>query len=141
MSSFIDNLTQQLRRDEGVRLKPYKDTVGKLTIGIGRNLDDTGISDSEANQLLANDIQRTQANLDAVLPWARNLDEPRYGVLLAMAFNMGTTGLLAFRNTLKLISGGSYAAAADEMLASKWAKQVGPRATRLAQQMRSGVWQ
>jgi lysozyme len=138
---MLERLITQLRRDEGVRLKPYKDTVGKLTIGIGRNLDDVGISNVEADTLLKNDIARTIADLDKQLPWWTKLDEARRGVILNMAFNMGIGGLLTFKNTLRLIEQARYNDAADSMLQSKWATQVGPRATRLAQQMRSGTWQ
>lgn len=137
----IDQLIPQLKRDEGTKLRAYKDSLGFLTIGTGRNLDAVGISQDEADLMLSNDIKRTQNSLDAVLPWAKNLDEARYGVLLNMAFNMGVSGLQGFRNTLKLISGGSFEAAADAMLASKWAQETGDRAKRLAQQMRTGVWQ
>jgi lysozyme len=58
------DLIEQLRRDEGVRLHPYTDTVGKLTIGVGRNLADMGISDAEATVLLQNDIDRTTVELN-----------------------------------------------------------------------------
>ena len=138
---MLEQLVPQLRRDEGVRLKPYKDTVGKLTIGVGRNLDDVGISAVEADTLLRNDIQRAVQDLNDKLPWTMQLDESRRGVLVNMAFNMGIAGLLQFKNTLAHIQAGRWADAAAGMLASKWATQVGPRATRLAKQMETGVWQ
>ena len=138
---MLDEIVKQLRRDESVRLMPYKDSVGLLTIGVGRCLDRVGISNVEADMLLKNDINRTMAALDKELPWWLTLDEARRGVLLNMTFNLGITGLLAFRNTLSMIQRGDYAGAAAGMLASKWAKQVGPRALRLAEQMRSGAWQ
>lgn len=131
-------MRSELIRDEGVRLKPYRDTVGKLTIGIGRNLDDVGISPVEAAQLLDSDIQRTAAELDAALPWWRGLDEVRQRVILNMAFNLGVAGLLGFKNTLINVRDGHYAAAAAGMLASKWAVQVGQRAQRLADMMMKG---
>jgi len=131
----------QLKRDEGLRLKPYKDSVGKLTIGYGRNLDDKGISQAEAEQMLHDDVRDTAAALQRALPWSAGLDDARLGVLLNMAFNMGVQALILFRNTLALIQAGDYDKAADEMLKSKWAAQVGPRAHRLALQMRSGEWQ
>jgi lysozyme len=138
---MIDHLIKQLRRDEGVRLKPYKDTVGKLTIGIGRNLDDVGISNVEADTLLKNDVTRAMADLDKHLPWWATLDDARRGVLVNMAFNLGIHGLLGFKNTLRMIETGRYNDAADNMLQSKWATQVGVRAQRLATQMRTGAWQ
>lgn len=134
----IDTMRTELMLDEGVKLKPYRDTVGKLTIGVGRNLDDVGISQGEAARLLDGDIQRTAGALDTALPWWRNLDEVRQRVLLNMAFNMGVAGLLGFKNTLAALQAGKYEAAAAGMLASKWAQQVGQRAQRLANMMQKG---
>lgn len=131
-------LIKELRRDEGVRLKPYRDSVGKLTVGIGRNLDDVGISDAEADFLLANDIARSVADLDRALPWWRTLDEVRQRVLANMAFNVGITKLLTFKNTLRMVKNAEYGAAAEAMKASLWHRQVGPRAVRLEQMMRDG---
>ncbi|WP_042624810.1 glycoside hydrolase family protein [Burkholderia plantarii] len=130
-------LVAELSRDEGRRLMPYTDTVGKITIGVGRNLTDVGISESECDMLLADDIDRTVAWLDAKLPWWRELDSVRQRVMVNMAFNMGG-GLLTFVNTLDAIKRGDYAAASKGMLDSKWARQVGARATRLAEMMTTG---
>mgnify|MGYP001023309749 CR=1 FL=1 len=132
----INLMRKELIRDEGLRLKPYKDTVGKTTIGIGRNLDDVGISKDEAYLMLDNDIQRTSDSLDKNLPWWKTLDEVRQRVILNMAYNLGINSLLGFKNTLAAIQAGRYNDAADGMLASKWATQVGARATRLADMMR-----
>lgn len=135
------NVFDQIKRDEGLRLTAYKDTVGKLTIGYGRNLDDKGITQDEADYMLNTDVREAAAAVNKNLPWAASLDDARLGVLINMAFNMGIQSLLLFRNTLALIQAGEYEQAADEMLKSKWAKQVGIRAVRLAEQMRKGVWQ
>ncbi|AOJ31428.1 glycoside hydrolase family protein [Burkholderia metallica] len=131
-------LMAELTRDEGRRLKPYVDTVGKTTIGVGRNLTDVGISDAECDAMLSNDIDRTVSWLDRNLPWWRQLDPVRQRVVINMAFNM-QGGLLTFTNTLAAMKRGDYEAAADGMIASKWAGQVGARATRLAAMMRSGA--
>jgi len=130
-----------LLRDEGVRLKPYRDSVGKLTIGIGRNLDDVGISLAEARMLLANDLEKVQSQISASLPWVRNLSVARQSVVENMAFNLGVNGLMAFKETLAWMEAGNYSAAADAMLQSVWARQVGIRADRLAAQMRTDEWQ
>ncbi|MCX8566817.1 MAG: lysozyme [Glomeribacter sp. 1016415] len=130
-------LISELKRDEGERFKPYFDTVGKITIGVGRNLTDGGISQSECEILLHNDIENTLAWLDRNLPWWRILDTVRQRVLINMAFNLGGK-LLTFGNTLVAIQHNDYAAAANGMLASKWATQVGQRALRLANTMRTG---
>jgi lysozyme len=135
----MDTLLAELRRDEGVRLKPYRCTAGKLTIGVGRNLDDVGISSDEADALLRNDVARVCSDLDARIPWWRGLDEVRQRVLVNMGFNLGISGLLGFKNTLRAVETGDYLGAAQGMLASKWAKQVGPRAERLALMMRDGA--
>ena len=137
-------LIEQLRLHEGERRKAYRDTVGKLTIGIGRNLDDKGLRRDEIEYLLANDIADSRADLDRYLPWWRGLDPVRQRVLIDMVFNMGAGspkggGLLSFVNTLSEIRRGEYAIAADMMLASKWAAQVGRRAVRLATMMRTGM--
>jgi len=137
----VTTLSAALVRDEGLRLKPYRCTAGKLTIGVGRNLDDCGISAPEAMALLANDIATVERELDAGAPWWRQLSEPRQHVLANMAFNLGTPGLLKFKNTLALMQAGKFDDAAHAMLASKWAGQVGARATRLARQMQTGVEQ
>lgn len=131
-------MVSELRRDEGERLKPYRCTAGKLTIGIGRNLDDVGISKDEAALMLNNDIDQVMRQLDRELPWWRSLDEVRQRVLVNMGFNLGVPGLLAFKNTLAAVQAGRYADAANGMLASRWAKQVGPRAARLAKMMQEG---
>lgn len=133
-----DVLMAELKRDEGIRLKPYRDTVGKLTIGVGRNLDDVGISPEEATALLQNDIANVTKALDGALPWWSGLDEVRQRVLANMAFNMGIRTLLTFKQTLGHVQAGRYLEAAQAMLQSKWSQQVGPRAERLAVMMRDG---
>jgi lysozyme len=128
----------QLIRHEGMRLRPYRDTVGKMTIGVGRNLDDRGITEAEALFLLDNDIDIAITELQARFPWFDELSEIRQRVLIDMAFNLGITKLLGFKRTLAAIKRGDYVAAAAGMMASKWATQVKRRAHRLAAMMREG---
>ncbi len=135
---MIESLRNQLIRHEGLRLKPYRCSAGKLSIGVGRNLDDNGISKQEAFCLLDNDIASSTAGLLQALPWVKDLDEARRNVLINMTFNMGITTLLTFKNTLSLIKGGRYEEAAKNMLLSKWAMQVGSRAVELARIMEEG---
>jgi lysozyme len=132
-------LVSELTRDEGVRLKVYTDSVGIPTIGVGRNLRDVGISVEESRALLDADIQKVVDQLDSKLPAWKTLDEVRQRVLLNMGFNMGVDKLLQFHTTLGLAFTGRFSEAADAMLDSQWARQVGSRATRLAAMMRSGV--
>jgi lysozyme len=134
-SSFTSSLVADLTRDEGLRLKPYVDSVGKLTIGVGRNLTDVGISQDEAEYLLRNDIAAAELLLDRSIGWWRTLDEVRQRVLINMAFNLGPR-LLDFQVTLGRIQARNFEGAAESMLQSKWAQQVGPRAQRLAELMR-----
>jgi len=129
-------LAEDLLRDEGLRLKPYRCTAGRLTIGVGRNLDDRGISESEALLLLDNDIKDCWGRLAVAQPWVLATPEAVQEVLVNMCFNLGLAGLLAFRQTLALLQAGRHAEAAAEMLRSKWAAQVGARAERLAQRLR-----
>ncbi|MDN7654304.1 glycoside hydrolase family protein [Burkholderia multivorans] len=131
-------LKAELTLDEGRRSRIYVDTVGKVSGGIGRNLTDKGFRDNEIDLMYQNDVAETEAWLDRNLPWWRSLDPVRQRVMMNMAFNMQGK-LLTFVNTLAAIKRGDYAAAADGMLASKWATQVGARATRLADMMRRGA--
>lgn len=131
-------LIKELKRDEGVRLKPYQCTAGKTTIGVGRNLDDRGITEHEADYLLLNDIELVTVQLDKSIPWWRTMSDARQRVLANMCFNLGISGLLYFKNTLVAMKAGKYDDAAEGMLKSLWAKQVGQRAVRLAKMMREG---
>ena len=134
------SLEEILIRDEALRLKPYRDSVGKLTIGVGRNLDDVGISEDEARYLLRNDIAKVREQAER-FHWFPELNEARQIVVLSMIFNLGFDGFQGFRNTIKFIEAGDYHNAAENMLKSKWAEQVGARAGRLANAMRTGVLQ
>lgn len=133
-----DTLKDQLKRHERFRSKPYRCTAGKLTIGYGRNLDDNGISRQEAEYMLDNDVLRIITDLKLEIPWFYLLDEVRQEVLINMAYNLGTEGLLKWKNTLEDIRIGSFDKAADRMELSLWAGQVGNRAKELADQMRTG---
>lgn len=137
-AASITKLQKQLTLHEGVRLKPYRCTAGKLTIGIGRNLDDVGITQDEAMLMLRTDMARAIAAVRTELPWYERLDNIRQRVLVDMCFNLGIDGLLAFKQTLSAIASGDYDRAATEMLNSRWAGQVGERARRLARMMRTG---
>ena len=134
------NLRDQIIRDEGCRLKVYTDTVGVPTIGVGRNLKDKGISQQEADLMLDNDLSEYSAAVLINFPWAMGLTEVRRAVLTNMAFNLGIKGLKKFKKMLAAAENGDYEKAAEEMLDSDWATQVGDRAVRLANQMASGEW-
>lgn len=135
-----DQLRAMLIRQEGLRLKPYTDSVGKLTIGVGRNLTDVGILEAEAYVMLDHDI--FLATRDAQkLPFFVNLDPVRQDVLVDMVFNLGLPRLRGFVNMLAAMADGNWAEAANQMLDSKWATQVGNRAQELAAMIRTGTYQ
>ncbi len=131
----------QLKRHEGVREYAYQDSLGYWTIGVGRLIDKRKggrLRPDEIDYLLSNDVTQACSEVKAALPWFDKLTVNRQQVLINMAFNLGTKGLLGFKNTLKMIENGQYDAAADAMLKSKWATQVGRRAVELSEQMRRG---
>jgi lysozyme len=134
----IDKFKAELTRDEGQRLFPYTDTVGKITIGVGRNLTDNGITPAECDMLLSNDIVHVISMLNQSTPWWRTLTENRQRVLANMCFNLGWPRLMLFKRMLAAMQAGDVETAAKEMLDSTWAKQVGARATRLADMWRAG---
>lgn len=131
-------MKQELTRDEALKLKLYKDTKGKMTIGIGRNLDDVGITADEADFLLTNDIANSTQDLDMALPWWRDLNETRQRALLNMIFNMGLHALMEFKEMLAALKGKDWERASQEALNSDWAREVGSRAQRIAVQFASG---
>jgi len=133
-------LLDQLVEHEGLRLFPYKCTAGKWTIGVGRNLSDRGITEDEAYALLQNDVNDVEIELLAAQPLVSTLDPVRQRVLVDMGFNLGIPALMKFRNMWDSLEDEDYDAAAEHMLDSRWATQVGRRATRLADAMRTGIW-
>ena len=141
---MIEQLTAQLRRDEGTMAAAYQDHMGFWTIGVGRLIDSrkpgAGLRPDEIDYLLRNDIADRVAALKKALPWFGALDQARQGALINMAFQLGTEGLLGFSYTLGLVRDGKYAEAAVQMLKSKWAEQTPARARRLSQQMKTGEW-
>jgi|TARA_R100001460_G_scaffold107361_1_gene155998 lysozyme len=131
-------LIEELKRDEGVRFKPYHCSADKLTIGVGRNLDDVGISEAESDFLLANDIDNCVSELKRTFNWYEGLSNVRQRVMINMCFNLGLSRLMNFKNFLGAVESKDYTKAGVEMLDSKWARQVGPRATRLKDMMVEG---
>lgn len=131
----IDALKKQLILHEGLKLTPYRCTADKLTIGVGRNLDDVGITQEEAEFLLDNDILRCCDDLDRNMSWWRDLSEVRQRVLIDMVFNLGISRFMKFQNMIDALANSNYKGAAEEMLDSRWADQVGQRAMRLANAM------
>lgn len=134
----IEKLKESIKKHEGLQLKTYTCPAGKLTIGYGRNVEDRGITIKEADILLENDIFDIKLELEDKLPLFNFLDDVRQNVLIEMAFNLGIKGLLQFKKTLEYISIKDYEKASEEMLNSKWAKQVGKRAITLSNLLKKG---
>ena len=131
----MKELIEELIRDEGVKLFPYKDTEGHLTIGIGHNLE-RGISLNVANYMLREDVDICILELDKAIPAIfSKLNIDRQNVLINMCFNLGINRFLSFKKMLLALERRDYKQASIEMLDSKWSSQVGMRATRLARKM------
>ena len=136
---MIDSVAELLRLHEGYRAKPYHCTAGKLTIGIGRNLDDVGIDEDEASYLLSNDIARAIGSL-RLEPYWLGLSEIRQAVLIDMVVNMGWARFQGFRLLRDALVRQDFKAAAGQMVNSHWYGQVGNRAKRLVGMMQHDVW-
>lgn len=142
MTAFRRKLIEELSRDEGRIPHAYQDSEGYWTIGVGHLIDRRrggGLPDRIIDDLLLHDINRAIEDLDRVLPWWRNLHPVRQRALVNMCFNLGWTKLCGFRRMLAALRVDDYEQAATEALDSRWATQVGPRATRIAHMLRYGV--
>ena len=146
----------RLKMHEGCSLKPYKCPAGKLTIGIGRNVEGNpftteeliavgdwkhGITRETAHMLCRNDINRCIRECKKNIPFFNKLDKERKYALIDLCFNMGIRTLLTFKKTLANIGYGNYKTAAEQLLQSKYAKQVGKRAVRIAKLIETGRWE
>lgn len=134
----------KLREEEGEVLHAYQDHLGFWTIGVGRLIDkrkNGGISKEESTVLLQNDVTRVWNKLCDEIPWIMELNEPRQGALVLMAFQLGIEGLLKFKTSLSHIRMGNWQRAHDNMLLSLWAQQTPARAGRVAKQILTGEWQ
>jgi lysozyme len=138
--SLATNIRAQLRRDEGDRERPYRDSVGVLTIGVGHNLE-RGLSQAIRDAIFEEDLAEARRVCGRLIPRWLALSEPRQGAFLNMAFNLGEDRLSKFKRMLEAVARDDWDRVAEEMLASHWAQQVGDRAIRLARQMRNDTWE
>jgi lysozyme len=136
--TYRDIARAQLKVDENIKSKPYRDTVGKWTIGVGRNLDDVGLRPKEIDFLLDNDIEEAESTARTLFPTFDSLSDARKAVLVNMSFNLGLHRLAGFVRFREAVANGQFEAASRHMLDSGWASQVGNRAVRLAKQMKDG---
>jgi lysozyme len=140
----VTTLRDQLASEEGRSNTAYRDTLGVWTIGIGHAGQDVypGLTwtDAQIDAAFDKDVLEKTAQVSQALPWFSALNDPRQAVLLQMAFQMGTVGLLKFAKTLQAVHDGRWQDASQGMLNSVWASQTPRRAARLAQQMLTGEW-
>ena len=125
-------LFHDLMRDEGFRERVYRCSAGKQTIGYGWNIDDQPISRLSASMSLADQIDSVTEELTDALPWWETLPDNAKLGLANMAFNLGLTRLLKFKKMLAALKAHDFGTATLEALESKWARQVGSRALRIA---------
>ena len=132
----IERLKDTLKRHEGVRTMPYKCTADCLTTGVGHNLDTMPLSMRAIEVILEDDIEIALKDLRRNLMFFDDLPEQVKEVLVNMSFNLGISRLMHFRKMLSAISSELWEEAAEQALDSKWASQVGSRATELAEVLR-----
>ena len=131
----VEKLKNQLILHEGLELKSYTCSAGYVTLGVGRNVEELGITEDEARYLLDNDILRVSKELDNAMPWWREMSEVRQRVVVDMVFNLGISRFLNFRKAINAMQEQDWEEAAAQMLDSRWADQVGQRSHRLAKAM------
>ena len=132
-----NDLRKYIIKNEGFRKHPYRCTAGKLTIGYGRNLDDTGISRDEASYLLDRDLMTINLKLHKIKEY-KTLDNRRQAVIIDMTYNMGYRGIVGFKKMWKAIKDKNYELAADEIIRSRYAQQLKNRASDNARIMLTG---
>ena len=139
----MSELTEMLRKHEGVRDKVYLCSAGYETIGVGRNIseDGLGLSDDEIDYLLSNDIKRVREELTEEYYWFAGLAEARPDAMIDISFNLGQTRLRGFVKSLEAMAREDFDTAADEFMDSKWSEQVGDRAVEVTEIIRTGEYQ
>lgn len=137
-SGAIDYARNLLHVHEGVRRLPYVCSANKLTIGVGRNLEDRGLSEDEIELLFSNDVKIAENDARFLVPVFDKLCAERQAVILDMVFNLGRSRFAKFVKFIDALCDWDFDHASEEMLDSRWAKQVGKRAKRLAEIMKTG---
>lgn len=138
---MIEQLKKDLVNDEKLVRHAYSDSLGFLTIGIGRLIDRRkggGLSEDECFYLLHNDIRRVQNELFNRAPWAKDLDDNRKRALLNMCFQLGVSGVLNFKKMCAALQNEDWWEVHKQALDSLWAKQTPQRAKRIAKLLRDG---
>ena len=138
-----DRLNEQLRRHEGVKRHVYQDHLGFWTIGVGRLVDERGglgLSEDEIDLLLKNDIERSQRELSENFIWFKDLNEARKDAFTNLHFNLGLPRLLSFKKTIQHMENGDYILASEELLDSKYARQLENRSAEVAEMIATGEY-
>jgi lysozyme len=137
-----EKLLEMLKRHEGVRSKVYLCSAGYETIGVGRNISESGmgLSDDEVDYLLQNDIERVIKELSTEYRWFNSLDDVRKDAMIDISFNLGATRLRGFKRALAAMEVADYKMAAKEFLDSKWSRDVKGRATELCYMIEMGSY-
>lgn len=136
----INKIKKLIKEHEGVKKFPYRCPAGKLTIGVGRNLEDVGLREDEIEYLLDNDLKECISDLRTIFPQFDEIDDVRQAVLIDMRFNLGPARFRTFKRFIQAVRGGYWLLAVQEMKDSLWYKQVGIRARRLCNMMETGEW-
>ena len=139
---MTEKLLDMLKRHEGVRSHVYLCSAGYETIGVGRNISNTGMGlfDDEVDYLLENDIARVIKELSSEYPWFTDLDDVRKDAIIDISFNLGATRLRGFRRALAAMDAADYKTASLEFLDSKWSRDVKGRSTELAYMIETGEY-
>ncbi len=134
------NVVELIKDHEGTSLHLYRDTVGKWTVGVGRNIEDNGIREDEAELMLANDIRECRVQLTRTYSWFNALDEVRQAACIDLLFNLGSMRLSGFAKFLAAMARSDWPRAADELRDSKWYTQVARRGPRVVSMIERGEW-
>ena len=139
----MTKLIEMLKLHEGVRSKVYMCSAGYETIGVGRNIAESGLglSEDEIEYLLKNDIKRVREELEDNYFWFAALNEVRQDAMIDISFNLGLTRLRGFVKALEAMSREQFDIAADEFMDSRWSQQVGNRAVEVTEMIRTGEYQ
>ena len=140
----MSQLLDMLMKHEGVETHAYTDTVGKLTIGVGRNIDPVGglgLSKKEIAYLLQNDVDRVEQELVNSIPWVEHIEWERMDALVNICFNLGLPRFLKFKKALAAAEDQNWELCADEFMDSRWSSQVGQRAVKLTTLLRTGEYE
>lgn len=137
----LDRLRAKIKEHEGLRLMPYDDSLGRITIGYGRCLETRGITMAEAEAMFETDVADAVEGAKRQVSgqtWLK-MGEVRREVLSEMVFQLGTAGVSAFRRMLDALDQEDWYVASLEMTDSRWHKQTPNRAEELAKRMHEGT--